>query len=499
MAEWSATVGKRKCSQDKQVDEQPVRKKGLSLCSTRCGIAFTMHMCNFIMMAQCTVLNITMLAMVNSTDRRFQFNDSTEGLPGDSFGGPNNAPGSLPAGVPVYNWSPQIQGIIFSSLSYGLVPMLLLSGYLAGRIGTKRVVGVSLFATSLFTMFAPLAAELGLVSFIATRIAQSIGQGSVLGGQHALWEKWGPPHERSQLCSISLSGMVLGTFAILLGGMICQNLGWPFSQIYSLFAGGIGCVYCLLWFVLVYDDPISHPWINITEREYIISSLADQMHVSPCKQPLPIKAMLRSLPLWSICVCGFGHQWLMITLMVYTPTYINSVFNINVRDNGFLSALPFLISWVTGILGGQLADFLLTKNFRLVTVRKAATFLGNFPSSALLVVLPYITPSYIMTMTLLSLSCGLSSFCHSGIYINVLDIAPRHSSFLTGATRGFIYIAGFLTPTVNGFLLDQDPEFGWRNVFLLLFTINLSGLITYLIFGEAVIQDWAKERKLTRL
>uniref|UniRef100_A0A8C7ARN9 Solute carrier family 17 member 3 n=1 Tax=Neovison vison TaxID=452646 RepID=A0A8C7ARN9_NEOVI len=450
----------------------------LILCSTRYGIAFTMHMCNFITAAQCTVLNITIVAMVNSTDHRFQFNDSTEGLPGDSFAF------SYLFKVPVYNWSPQIQGIIFSSLSYGLILMLFLSGYLAGRVGTKRVVGVSLFATSLFT-FPSLQLELD--------------RGSVLGGQHTLWEKWGPPHERSRLCSISLSGMILGSFTtILLGGMICQNLGWPFA--FYIF-GGIGCVYSLLWFVLVYDDPISHPWINIIEREYIVSSLADQIH-----QPLPIKVMLRSLPLWSICVCGFGHQWLIITLMVYTPTYINSVFNVNVRDNGFLSALPFLVAWVTGILGGQLADFLLTKNFRLVTVRKAATFLGNFPSSALLVVLPYITPSYITTMTFLILSCGLSSFCHSGIYINVLDIAPRRRVistlifiFLTGATRGFIFIAAILTPTVNGFLLDQDPEFGWRNVFLLLFAINLSGLITYLIFGEAVIQDWAKERKLTRL
>ncbi|VCX12174.1 unnamed protein product, partial [Gulo gulo] len=97
--------------------------------------------------------------------------------------------------VPVYNWSPQIQGIISSSLSYDLIPMMFLSGYLAGRVGTKRVVGVSLFATSLFTIFTPLVAELGLVSLIVTRIAQSNSQGSVLGGQHALWEKWGPPHE----------------------------------------------------------------------------------------------------------------------------------------------------------------------------------------------------------------------------------------------------------------------------------------------------------------
>uniref|UniRef100_A0A8C7EM56 Solute carrier family 17 member 3 n=1 Tax=Neovison vison TaxID=452646 RepID=A0A8C7EM56_NEOVI len=459
MAGWSATEGKRKCSQDRQVDEKPIRKKGKCSCD-RLVLGF----CGGFFMGSCTVLNITIVAMVNSTDHRFQFNDSTEGL---LWTLKNSLRGLKWRGafsylfkVPVYNWSPQIQGIIFSSLSYGLILMLFLSGYLAGRVGTKRVVGVSLFATSLFTF-------------------------------PSLYP------DTFRLCSISLSGMILGSFTtILLGGMICQNLGWPFA--FYIF-GGIGCVYSLLWFVLVYDDPISHPWINIIEREYIVSSLADQIHVSPCKQPLPIKVMLRSLPLWSICVCGFGHQWLIITLMVYTPTYINSVFNVNVRDNGFLSALPFLVAWVTGILGGQLADFLLTKNFRLVTVRKAATFLGNFPSSALLVVLPYITPSYITTMTFLILSCGLSSFCHSGIYINVLDIAPRRRVISTLIFMGFIFIAAILTPTVNGFLLDQDPEFGWRNVFLLLFAINLSGLITYLIFGEAVIQDWAKERKLTRL
>ena len=46
-------------------------------------------------------------------------------------------------------------------------------------------------------------------------------------------------------------------------------------------------------------------------------------------------------------------------------------------QSGFLSALPFIFAWVVGILGGYLADFLLTKNFRLVTVRKIATVLGK--------------------------------------------------------------------------------------------------------------------------
>lgn len=55
-------------------------------------------------------------------------------------------------------------------------------------------------------------------------------------------------------------------------------------------------------------------------------------------------------------------------MMVY------SVFSL---QSGFLSALPFIIAWVICLLGSYLADFLLTKNFRLVTVRKIATVLGK--------------------------------------------------------------------------------------------------------------------------
>uniref|UniRef100_A0A452V561 Solute carrier family 17 member 3 n=1 Tax=Ursus maritimus TaxID=29073 RepID=A0A452V561_URSMA len=98
MAELSATAGKRKCSQDMQVDEKLVPKKGLNLCSTRYGVAFIIHICNFIATAQQNVMSITMVAMVNSTDHRFLFNGSTEGLPGDSFRGLNDTPDSLPAG-----------------------------------------------------------------------------------------------------------------------------------------------------------------------------------------------------------------------------------------------------------------------------------------------------------------------------------------------------------------------------------------------------------------
>lgn len=45
----------------------------------------------------------------------------------------------------------------------------------------------------------------------------------------------------------------------------------------------------------------------------------------------------------------------------------------------------------------------------------------------------------------------------------------------------------------------QDSVSGWRNVFFLSAAVNVFGLAFYLTFGQAEIQDWAKERTLTRL
>ncbi|EDL86556.1 solute carrier family 17 (sodium phosphate), member 3, isoform CRA_c [Rattus norvegicus] len=456
------------------VNKKTPPRKVPSLCSMRYSIAFIAHICNFTLIAQNSIISITMVAMVNNTDQPSHLNSSTEWFPDGLNGDQHEASKHLSIKAPVYNWSPQTQGIIFSSVQYGMMLMQGPGGYLAGKLGTKKVVGIALLGSSLLTLCIPLAANLGLAFLLATRAVQGLTQGAGYGGQFALWQKWAPPNERSRLCSIAMSGMILGIFAVLLvGGIISEALGWPF--VFYIF-GSIGVVCCLLWLILVYDDPVSHPWISSPEKEYILSSLDQQFNSE--EQPLPIKAMLKSLPLWSMCLCSMTHQWLVNTLIIYTPTYISSVFKVNIRDNGLLSSLPFFVAWVIGILGGLLADFLLSKNFRLITVRKIITILGNTPPAALVVALPYV---------------------QSRVYINALDIAPRYASLLMGTSRGLAHSSAVMVPIVAGFFLNQDSEFGWRNFFFVLFAINLFGLIIYLVFAKADIQEWARERKLTRL
>ncbi|XP_044912983.1 sodium-dependent phosphate transport protein 1 isoform X2 [Felis catus] len=398
---------------------------------------------------------------------------------------------------PVYNWSPKTQGIIFSSISYGTLIIQIPVGYLSEKYSIKKMIGSALLLSSLFSLILPMAAEGGEACIIACRAAQGVSQGSALIAQHAIWVKWAPPLERGRLTSLSLSGVLLGPFIVLLvTGFICQSLGWP--MVFYIF-GACGCGVSLLWFLLFYDDPKTHPCISVSEKNYILSSL-NQQQSSSRTQSLPIKAMIKSLPLWAIVFGSFAFHWTNIMLL-YTPTFVDSNLHVNVKENGLLSALPYLFAWSFGILAGHAADFLLSRNIlRLNTIRKLFSTLGLFLPPFFGLCLVHLSFSFYSTIVFLILTCSTGSFCMTGVLINALDIAPSYYGFLKGVTNVIGMIGGLISSILCGMMLNENPESGWFKIFFLMAGVNVTSLLFCLIFGKAEIQDWDKDRpEQTRL
>lgn len=77
---------------------------------------------------------------------------------------------------PVYNWSPEIQGVIFSSIFYGVLFTQVPVGYLSRIYSIKKMVGSALFLSSLLCLFIPLAAEIGVTFVITCRVVQGAAQ-----------------------------------------------------------------------------------------------------------------------------------------------------------------------------------------------------------------------------------------------------------------------------------------------------------------------------------
>nr|XP_009940311.1 PREDICTED: sodium-dependent phosphate transport protein 3-like [Opisthocomus hoazin] len=420
--------------------EQPSSHTGL--CSARCGLALVLHVALFVAYALRVSLSIAIVAMTNSSQ-------------------PHGCPGSAPRGsypgfaqdAPVYNWSAETQGIILSSFFYGYGFTQALGGYSSGLLGGKLV-------------------------------------GVIFPAQYTLWAKWAPPLERSRLMNIADAGCTFGTFfALLVAGIICQSLGWPF--VFYIF-GGVGCAWCLCWFLLVYEDPARHPWISAREQEYIVSSLAHQG--SSHGRSLPLVAMAKSLPLWGITIACFCTDWLFYMLLTSMPTFMSNVLHFDLRENGLLSSLPYIGNGLGHILSGLLADFLLAKRvLSTAAVRKLFSALGMLLPAVFLVAVPYIGCSSTVVVVLLTLALTIISMTGAGININHIDIAPRYAGFLLGITNTFGIVAGIIAPTAVGLLVSQDLQTGWRNAFFISAALNLFGLIFYITFGSGTIQDWARE------
>ncbi|XP_020954072.1 probable small intestine urate exporter isoform X5 [Sus scrofa] len=435
-------------------------------CSVRHGLALIVHLCNFSISTQQINMSIAMPAMVNNTALPTPLNASIEGPPTDSQDNWNETLKEVKAVAAMYDWSPEIQGIILSSPNYCSFLAPIPCGYMAEMFGVKYLTSACLLISSVLNLFIPLAADTGVTWLIVLRIVQGIAQVMVLTSQYSIWTRWAPPLERSQLITLSVSGSVLGSCTILfIGGFLCQTLGWP--TIFYIF-GAIGCFSSFLWFALVYDDPMNHPFISTSEKEYIVCSLAQED--SPPGWSLPIKAMIKSLPLWSILIFYFTDYWYYYIITSYTPTYISSVLEVNIRDNGILSALPYVSAYICIVLGGLLADYLFSRKIlRLNTIRKLFTVIGVVIPSAFTVSLFWVRSSFGATIAFLILAFSFKSIVQSGALINFMDIAPRygllclilteaqfrHGTLLRGLSQIFSYLSGTISPTVSGFLISQ--------------------------------------------
>ncbi|XP_045150562.1 sialin isoform X2 [Echinops telfairi] len=319
-----------------------------------------------------------------------------------------------------YQWDAETQGWILGSFFYGYIITQIPGGYVARKVGGKLLLGFGVLGTAVFTLFTPLAADLGVGYLIAVRTLEGLGEGVTFPAMHAMWSSWAPPLERSKLLSISYAGAQLGTVISLpLSGMICFYMDWAYVFYIS---GIVGIFWFVLWIWLVSDAPETHRTISHSEKEYILSSLRNQLS---SQKSVPWIPMLRSLPLCAIVVAHFSYNWTFYTLLTLLPTYMKEILRFNVQENGFLSAVPYFGCWLCIILSGQVADNLRAKwHFSTLCVRRLFSLVGMIGPAIFLVAAGFIGCDYSLAVVFLTISTSLGGFASSGFSINHLDIAP---------------------------------------------------------------------------
>ncbi|XP_059171321.1 sialin-like [Physella acuta] len=429
-------------------------------------------------------LNIALLAMVDNTNGSTKSSNGLASTAATLVNVSTNDSGK-------FHWSERNQDIVLSAFFYGYCSTQILGGYLSGKFGAKNILGVGILVTSLLALVTPVAAFRSFYLLLLCRVLQGFAQGLAQPCMHTMWSRWAPEREKSLLMTFTYAGCQVGTVIATwaTGYMADGDIlgGWPL--VFYVF-GGAGVLWSLNWICLIHDRPETHPRISKEEKEYIEKSRlssAQLVNVRP-----PWLKVLRSPALLAIVAAHFANDWGCFALTTCLPSYLHHILKFNLRQNGFLSSLPYLILVFTNPLSGCLADglrgsgMLSTKN-----TRKLVNSIGLFIPAILMLCVCFVDTDRNVIVALLTLAVGFSGFTMAGYSVNHLDIAPSFAGILFGVTNTIGTTTGFIGPAILGALTDgQNNKHQWIIFFYITSGIFFFGGIVFLFFAQGEPQNW---------
>ncbi|KAL1452530.1 hypothetical protein WDU94_006753 [Cyamophila willieti] len=242
-----------------------------------------------------------------------------------------NATVSESKGGHEFDWDEKTQGFILSSFYWGYVIMHIPGGILAQKFGGKHTLGVGILLTALFTLLSPLAAHAGAWWFMLVRFLEGLGEGTTFPGLNQMLAQWIPLTERGRVGSFVFAGIMAGSMASsAISGFILHwtNNYWP---LVFYFFGGLSLLWYLIWNIICYNDPGSHPWISQKEKDYLEKELGGLSRRKDLP-PTPWRDIAMSPPVIALVVAQLGHDWGLFTISTDLPKYMHSVLKFNVAS-----------------------------------------------------------------------------------------------------------------------------------------------------------------------
>ncbi|XP_042232183.1 putative inorganic phosphate cotransporter [Homarus americanus] len=390
-----------------------------------------------------------------------------------------------------FQWDKQTQGVLLGAFFWGYATTNIIGGRASEYLGGKMVFGMGIITSSFISLISPVCARANVRVFMACRILLGIVQGVTFPAINTMLATWVLPAERSKFSTIAFSGFQLGTVVgmTVSGWLVSFKFlgGWP-STFYVF--GVLGLAWGFAWCVWVYERPEQHPQVSPSDLRDL------QEHQSSVKGAqtvaIPWKAVVTSLPFWALVATSLGNDYSFYTLLTELPTYLHDVLHYDLNSYGLLSALPYLLMWLWSLGWAALMDTL-TKNgaLSILAVRKLSTAVSLYGPMLGLGAMLFVQCDAVVAVVLLCVCGMLNGAVNSGYMCSHQDLAPNFAGTLLGVTNTVGALAGIISPTVTGFLIQGDETvWAWRQVFLISVGLYLCCCTFYLIFTTADVQPW---------
>lgn len=381
-----------------------------------------------------------------------------------------------------YHFSKVQLGAVLGYFGFGYLFGSLCGGFLADRLGTKKVWLMAGVLWSVLEMATAWAGDLGMalfggsaiMGFAALRILFGFSEGPAYALMNKAIAHWAPDKERGFALSIGLLSTQVGSLltAPIAVGLLLLTNDW---RMMFILLGAFSLLTMLLFARTFSDAPDHRSAANAAERALIRDGQRQETHSDT---PLPWWRFFTSRTLVCNALGYFSFLYITFTLVTWLPKYLQDNFHYDLHSLWYVAMIPWSGACITVLLGGRIADRLLARfnNLRLArNLFAAVTLLGT---ACCFMAIPY-AGSAAAIIALMTLGNALNALVNNVYWSVVIDVTPKASvGAFSGMTLAIANLASIISPMLCGWLAEY---YGYNAMFTVTAVIALGSMLAMMM------------------
>lgn len=356
-------------------------------------------------------------------------------------------------------------GAVLSYFGFGYLFGSLCGGFLADRLGTRKVWLMAGVLWSLLEIATAWAGEVGIALFSGSAImgfaVMRVLFGFAEGPAYVLMNKaianWAPDNERGIALGIGLLSTQVGALltAPIAVGLLLLTGDW--RTMFVLL--GILSLAAMLLFAKVFaDTPEHHSAVTSEERALIANGQAEAV-IGP---RLPWWRFFTNRTLVCNALGYFTFLYITFTLVTWGPKYLQDSFHYDLHSLWYVAMIPWSGACFTVLLGGKIADTLLKRFNNLRLARNLFASVTLLLTAACFMAIPYM-PSAAGIILMMTLGNALNALVNNVYWSVVIDVTPKSTvGTYSGITLAIANLASVISPLLSGWLAQN---FGYNAMF----------------------------------
>jgi sugar phosphate permease len=360
---------------------------------------------------------------------------------------------AAPAIAKDFGWDAGKMGLLFSSYQWTYCLFLLPWGWMADRIGTRWVNGLSVTIWSIAGMLTGVATSFG--GMLATRLALGGGEAASFPNSGKVVRQWFPARERGLATAIFNAGTFAGpAFSAPLVAWLLLKEGWRVS---FMLTGSVGFVWVILW-LKFFRKPSECSWLPAEERNYILAQTDSQAKAATPPRGALLRLMGRKT-MWGLFLTQGCCAYTMLLFLFWLPSYLVQARHMSLVKASWFTSVPYVVAVVLGLLIGKLSDSVLTKEAIKQGKRRTLLIVFILLSGVVLLTNMVVNEYLLLLLISISLACISSALSLNIALTNDLVWNPA----IVGLATSFLILGGnifgSLVPVATGYIVKWTGSF----------------------------------------